>query len=99
MATVLNPCRRAEQLDVPLPDRNDLLLAAGFARAYGSQGLDDPAMAGVRDSFRHMLAGHEPYPALVMDGGWNRLLANQARGPFWAMSALSSSLSRSTSCA
>jgi hypothetical protein len=34
-------------------------------------------MAGVRDSITHMLAGHEPYPALVMDGGWNRLLANQ----------------------
>jgi transcriptional regulator with XRE-family HTH domain len=67
----------AEQLDVPLPDRNDLLLAAGFAPAYGSRSLDDPAMAGVRDSITHMLAGHEPYPALVMDGGWNRLLANQ----------------------
>jgi transcriptional regulator with XRE-family HTH domain len=67
----------AEQLDVPLADRNDLLLAAGFAPAYGSRSLDDPAMAGVRDSIGHMLAGHEPYPALVMDGGWNRLLANQ----------------------
>jgi transcriptional regulator with XRE-family HTH domain len=67
----------AEQLDVPLPDRNDLLLAAGFAPVYGSRSLDDPDMAGVRDSIRHMLAGHEPYPALVMDGGWNRLLANQ----------------------
>ncbi len=67
----------AEQLDVPLPDRNDLLLAAGFAPAYGSRSLDDPAMAGVRDSIRHLLAGHEPYPALVMDGGWNRLVANQ----------------------
>ena len=67
----------AEQLDVPLSDRNDLLLAAGFAPAYGSRSLDDPAMAGVRDSIRHMLAAHEPYPALVMDGGWRRLLANQ----------------------
>jgi transcriptional regulator with XRE-family HTH domain len=39
-----------EHLDIPLPDRNDLLLAAGFAPAYGSRSLDDPAMAGVRDS-------------------------------------------------
>lgn len=67
----------AEQLDLPLSDRNDLLLAAGFAPAYGSRSLDDPAMAGVLDSIRHMLAGHEPYPALVMDGSWHRLLANQ----------------------
>jgi transcriptional regulator with XRE-family HTH domain len=67
----------AEQLDVPLPDRNDLLLAAGFAPAYGSRSLDDPAMVGVRESIRHMLDAHEPYPALVMDGRWNRLLANQ----------------------
>ena len=67
----------AEQLDVPLTDRNDLLLAAGFAPAYGSRSLDDPAMAGVLDSIKQMLSGHEPYPAVVMDGGWNRLLANQ----------------------
>lgn len=67
----------AEQLDVPLPDRNDLLLSAGFAPAYGSRRLDDPAMAGVRESIRHLLDAHEPYPALVMDGSWNRLLANQ----------------------
>jgi transcriptional regulator with XRE-family HTH domain len=74
----------AEQLDVPLPDRNDLLLAAGFAPAYGSRSLDDPAMAGVRESIRHLLAAHEPYPAVVMDGGWNRLLANEGTRVFLA---------------
>jgi transcriptional regulator with XRE-family HTH domain len=72
----------SEQLDVPLPDRNDLLLAAGFAPAYGSRGLDDPDMAEVRESIRHLLAAHEPYPAVVMDGRWNRLLANQGTRVF-----------------
>lgn len=67
----------AEQLDVPLLDRNDLLLAAGFAPGYDSRSLDHPAMSQVRESIQRLLAAHEPYPALVMDGGWHRLLANE----------------------
>jgi transcriptional regulator with XRE-family HTH domain len=66
----------AEQLDVPLRDRNELLLAAGFAPVYGDRALDDPAMRPVRESIERLLAAHEPYPALVMDSRWNRLLAN-----------------------
>jgi transcriptional regulator with XRE-family HTH domain len=66
----------AEQLDVPLHDRNELLMSAGFAPSYGSRNLDDPAMGVVRDSIARLLAAHEPYPALVMDSRWNRLLAN-----------------------
>ena len=66
----------AEQLDVPLRDRNQLLMSAGFAPSYGARKLDDPAMSVVRDSIGRLLAAHEPYPALVMDVRWNRLLAN-----------------------
>jgi transcriptional regulator with XRE-family HTH domain len=66
----------AEQLDVPLRERNELLLAAGFAPAYGDRALDDPVMRPVRESIERLLAAHEPYPALVMDSRWNRLLAN-----------------------
>lgn len=66
----------AERLDVPLRDRNELLMSAGFAPSYGDRKLDDPAMAAVRDSIARLLAAHEPYPALVMDSRWNRLLAN-----------------------
>jgi transcriptional regulator with XRE-family HTH domain len=66
----------AEQLDVPLRDRNELLLAAGFAPVYGDRALDDPAMRPVRESIERLLAAHEPYPALVMDSRWTRLLAN-----------------------
>jgi transcriptional regulator with XRE-family HTH domain len=66
----------AERLDIPLRDRNEFLLSAGFAPAYGDRDLGDPAMAAVRESIARLLAAHEPYPALVMDSSWNRLMAN-----------------------
>lgn len=72
----------AEQLDMPLRARNDLLLAAGFAPVYGDRDLEDPAMRGIRESITHVLAAHEPYPALVMDRSWNRLLANEGTRTF-----------------
>jgi transcriptional regulator with XRE-family HTH domain len=65
-------------LDVPLRDRNALLLAAGFAPAYRERRLDDPDMATVRTSLEHILAGQEPYPAVVVDRRWDAVLANQA---------------------
>ena len=55
-------------------------------------------MAGVRDSIERLLAGHEPYPALVMDSGWNRLLANHGTRAVHEVWPLSCSPSRSTSC-
>src|SRR5919199_2265071 len=55
----------SEQLDVPLRDRNQLLLAAGFAPAYSERPLDAPDMAAVRDALDRILEGHEPYPAIV----------------------------------
>ena len=53
----------AEHLDVPLRDRNQLLLAAGYAPAYGQRDFDDPALEPVRAAIDAVLAGHEPYPA------------------------------------
>ena len=56
----------AEQLEVPLRERNHLLLAAGFAPQYAARSLDDPELAPIRDALGHVLAGHEPYPALAV---------------------------------
>jgi transcriptional regulator with XRE-family HTH domain len=74
----------AEQLDVPLRERNQLLLAAGYAPAYAETGLDTPRMAAVRAAVRQVLAGHEPFPALVLDRGWNIVDANASVALFTA---------------
>lgn len=68
--------RLADHLDVPLRDRNILLLAAGFAPVYTETGLDAPRLAMVRAAIRKILAGHDPYPALVVDGCWRLIEAN-----------------------
>lgn len=70
----------AEELDVPLRDRNQLLLAAGYAPVYGQRGLDEPEMDPVRDALDAVLRGHEPYPAVVVDRHWGMLAANSAVG-------------------
>jgi transcriptional regulator with XRE-family HTH domain len=70
----------AEKLDVPLRDRNQLLLAAGYAPAYGQRPLDDPELGPVRDALDRVLEGHEPYPALVVDRHWGLVAANSAVG-------------------
>jgi transcriptional regulator with XRE-family HTH domain len=75
----------SEQLEVPLRDRNQLLLAAGFAPAYGEQPLDAPAMAPVRDALDRILKGHEPYPAVVVDRAWDLAAANASIGVFTAL--------------
>jgi transcriptional regulator with XRE-family HTH domain len=68
--------RLAEQLDVPLRERNRLLLAAGYAPVYSAAALDSPPMATVRVAVRQVLTGHEPYPAVVVDREWNLVDAN-----------------------
>ena len=68
----------AERLDVPLRERNDLLLAAGYAPAYGQRALDAPEMRPVRDAIEQVVSGHEPYPALVVDRHWDLVSANRA---------------------
>jgi transcriptional regulator with XRE-family HTH domain len=72
----------AECLDVPLRERNELLLAAGFAPAYRERRLDDPDMATVRTSLEHIIEAQEPYPAVVVDRRWDAVLANQAAQVF-----------------
>src|SRR5690349_3012453 len=57
--------RLAEELDVPLRERNHLLLAAGYAPLYAERALDDPALAAARRAVERVLAAHEPYPALA----------------------------------
>ncbi|HEX3830414.1 MAG TPA: helix-turn-helix transcriptional regulator, partial [Solirubrobacteraceae bacterium] len=71
----------AEQLEVPLRERNELLLAAGYAPRYGARSLDDPAMNEVREAVSRVLAGHEPYPAIAVDRHWNLIASNEALGP------------------
>lgn len=69
--------RLAERLEAPLRERNALLLAAGFAPAYPERGLDDPALGAAQAVVDRVLAGHEPYPALAIDRGWNLIAANR----------------------
>jgi transcriptional regulator with XRE-family HTH domain len=73
--------RLAAQLDVPLRERNVLLLAAGYAPAFQERPLDDPALAGAREAVSLVLAGHEPYPALAVDRHWTLLASNRAVMP------------------
>ncbi|HZU40565.1 MAG TPA: helix-turn-helix transcriptional regulator [Solirubrobacteraceae bacterium] len=71
----------AEQLEVPLRERNRLLLAAGYAPRFGARSLDDPELAAVRDALGRLLDSHEPYPAIAIDQGWNLVASNSALGP------------------
>lgn len=70
--------RLAESLELPLRERNELLLAAGYAPAYPESSLDDPALAPVRTAIDHILRGHLPYPAVVVDRGGDLIAANTA---------------------
>jgi transcriptional regulator with XRE-family HTH domain len=66
----------AEHLEVPLRDRNSLLLAGGYAPAYAERGLAEPELKAVRHALRKVLAGHEPYPAAVVNRWWELVDAN-----------------------
>jgi transcriptional regulator with XRE-family HTH domain len=70
--------RLADQLEVPLRERNRLLLAAGYAPLYPETALGAPRLSVVRQALRQVLAGHEPYPAAVVDRGWNLVDANSS---------------------
>ncbi|MFF9018766.1 helix-turn-helix domain-containing protein [Streptomyces eurythermus] len=69
--------RLAERLQVPVRERNALLLAAGYAPRYAETPLDDPALEGLRDGLERLLRGYEPYPALVVDAGYTVVAANR----------------------
>lgn len=68
--------RLADHLDIPLRGRNELLLAAGFAPEFSQSQLDAPGLSMVRQAIRQLLTGHNPYPALAVDGRWDLVEAN-----------------------
>ncbi|YCK36007.1 helix-turn-helix domain-containing protein [Actinomadura sp. ATCC 39365] len=70
--------RLAENLGVPLRERNRLLVAAGHAPVVRERPLKDPHLASARNVLEQILRGHEPYPALAVDRRWNLLFANSA---------------------
>lgn len=72
--------RLAAVLEVPLRERNRLLLAAGLAPVYAERSLDHPDMAAVRAGLDTVLAAYEPFPCLVLDRGWNVVAANSGAG-------------------
>lgn len=74
----------AEQLDIPLRDRNAMLVAAGFAPVFPERPLDAPDLAAARRAVELVLKGHEPFPALAVDRHWNLVAANGAVAPFLA---------------
>jgi transcriptional regulator with XRE-family HTH domain len=72
--------RLAERLEIPLRERNALLVAGGFAPVFPERAIDDPALRAAREAVDLVLAGHEPYPALAVDRHWTLLAANRAVG-------------------
>jgi transcriptional regulator with XRE-family HTH domain len=70
--------RLAGALELPLGERNALLVAAGYAATYGARPLDAPELEHIRRALQFILRQQEPYPALVVDGGWNTVMRNEA---------------------
>jgi transcriptional regulator with XRE-family HTH domain len=77
----------AEQLEVPLRERNRMLLAAGYAPVYAQRNLDAPELGSVKEALDQLLTSHEPFPAIVVDRGWNLVAANRAIGMLTAGAA------------
>jgi transcriptional regulator with XRE-family HTH domain len=73
-----------QRLDLPIAERNRLLLAGGFAPPYLEQPFDGETMRPLRESLSRLLEAHEPNPALIVDGLWNLIEANRAASLLWA---------------
>ncbi len=73
----------AQALEVPLRERNELLMAAGYAPLYANRALDAPAMNSINRALQRMLRQHEPFPAIVMDRHWNVLMTNDGAPGFF----------------
>lgn len=73
----------ATALDIPLRDRNTLLLAGGYAPIYQDGAWDGPEMRAIAKALEQMLRRHEPFPALVMDRYWNVLMTNRSAPRFF----------------
>lgn len=74
--------RLADRLDIPLRDRNTLLLGAGFAPAFHERSLSE--LTSARIAMERVLQAHKPYPAFVVDRGWNVVLSNGALPQLYA---------------
>ncbi len=74
----------ADRLEIPLRDRNMLLVAAGYAPVFPERPLGDPALGAARKAIDLVVAGHEPYPALAVDRHWSMLAANATVGRLMA---------------
>jgi transcriptional regulator with XRE-family HTH domain len=72
----------ADRLEIPLRERNVLLVAAGYAPMFRERPLSDPALASARQAVDLVLKGHVPYPALAVDRHWSMVAANSAVAPF-----------------
>lgn len=68
----------AERLEIPLRERNILLIAAGYAPVFRERPINDPALRAARQAIDLVLAGHEPYPALAIDRHWTLVASNDA---------------------
>jgi transcriptional regulator with XRE-family HTH domain len=73
----------AQRLDLPIAERNRLLLAGGFAPPYLEEPYDGKVMQPLRESLRRLLDAHQPNPALIVDGLWNLIEANPAASLLW----------------
>jgi transcriptional regulator with XRE-family HTH domain len=73
----------AQALDVPLRERNALLLAAGYAPIYSESAWNAPEMQMVTGALERILRQHEPFPAMVMDRYWNVLMTNESTLKFF----------------
>ncbi|MCI0616424.1 helix-turn-helix transcriptional regulator [bacterium] len=72
----------AESLNVPIRERNSLLIAAGYAPVFKERSFEDPDLDAARKVVSLVLTGHEPYPALAIDRHWNMVASNRAVAPF-----------------
>lgn len=70
--------RLAERLDIPLRERNLMLIAAGYAPIFAERPLEDPALDAARRAVELVLTGHEPYPAIAIDRHWTLVASNKA---------------------
>lgn len=70
--------RLTEVLELPLRDRNKMLIAAGFAAKFRETTFESEEMAYIRESLRLVLHHHEPFPAVVWDGAWNIMMHNRS---------------------
>jgi hypothetical protein len=70
--------RLANRLEVPLRERNALLVSAGFAPVYPARSWDDPSFNTIRHAVQALIDAHEPYPALAVDRHWTLVASNRA---------------------